>query len=259
MASSYEELLARQPIRLRDDIYAAPDPNGSQGHFRLDEEIRSQWKKRISPRFATLEDAIGFGRRVLDGSGAWALTKAEKTLEGEWLRDWRRAKELAEAADWHATRLRSWMQDGAGVNASLLQMASTDGADAGVAVQSAKQASEALDAAIALFRRFGSFAANEAGSFAGRQNPGEPVLAEFVFRMAEGWTALTGKAPGSGTLVSKNPFLRFAQAGWIDLGGEPPSSPKGSGTFAPSALKSAIQSLELDPAVSRPNYRPDWA
>lgn len=47
---------------------------------------------------------------------------------------------------------------------------------------------------------------------------GEPGKRAFVFRLAEAWTYLTGKRPGTNTKAARNPFLRFVAAAWRDAG-----------------------------------------
>lgn len=252
-------------IVVRDDVDA---PSAS---FKIDHALRGLWAgRKLTSHWKSEQQVIAFGRFALDKTTHMALGASEKLLTKNIHEDWKEIAGRAETASAALRDLISWIAGPAYFDRSP-EEASPDvpswkahtlrpafgkmAATRGERIETGVRYAQTIAAADEILSAFASFALEQRKRVgATSDNPGDPVLAEFILRLAETWFLLTGKVPSVNARPESNKFLQFAILAWEDAGGEAPTGT----TFGQAALAVAVAHLKLA-TRERPNYIPDWA
>jgi hypothetical protein len=256
------------PIQLDDEAFLDP-----QTPLLIDDQVAALWDDgKCRDHWVDKDHALGFGRRALRSATFLALCELEPLRRHDHHNDWQTSEKLGQAAldalnalFEHIAGGRRVLQESGSdsLQPVLLQMANVTRyrrQDAPLDPKETGQAASAeariLMTAAAIVENYTRFAVDQVDHVAslGLQNPGNPVLKTFVLHMAEGWLALTGSAPGKGSRLSKNPFMRFVAAAWKDAGGEISDNAE---SFGQEGLKAAVPIMET--RLAQEQFRPFWA
>lgn len=259
------------PIKLQDDVFY-----DMSNDLLVDAVVLSHWEKgALLDRWDDREHVLRFGRTTIRSATGFSLSAIDRLERPAHHEDWRLSERLGQEA---LNALRALLEHAAGGKKALrthgadsirpvfrqIAMTTRYREDAGpitsealnqLAGDATKKAHQLHDM-LTVLEEYTGFAAKQVDHISelGLQNPGDPVLKAFVLHMAEGWLALTGKAPGSNPRLDKNPFLRFVAAGWRDAGGQVSEAAE---TFAQEALKAAIPVMKE--RLEKGLLRPFWA
>lgn len=260
-------------IALARDAAGAPRLTLPTGLYRaetcllLDDEIHKlgsatgRQVRLASHRWLSVNLAVQFGRRALEKAYGEAFYATQRRSVGDWHNDWSRGAELAEAARSSLRRLLLHLspQDRPPIDPEALAMllvpktsGEGDTVDPMAGVAKARQQAATLVDAMQILDTLPVFM--EAGKDRVaplRRNPGEPEKDAFLYSLGEAWFALTDRVPGASPNTEQNPFLRFVEAAWQDVGGSEDDN------FA-QALRSALRGNDDPSALRRPLGRPDW-
>jgi hypothetical protein len=193
--------------------------------FAIDDEIRNA---PLQARWQ-LADAVAFGRRTLEVAIEEAR-KHESYRPGETLDSWKRTALLAERSHRTLSQLINYIvrRDVALSDAreptllvskppvlsggTWLRIVEPSREDTEREVEALRKASDMLQQLAARTQERSYLLASE------RKNEGDPGKRAFVHALAVGWNFLTGKKPGRNFYATRNPFLRFVNAAWVDAG-----------------------------------------